>query len=300
MDVTTLNLIVGLCIGGGLMMFALAMFPPNLNFLSNRLDEGNSYMAGAIDPNDSRYAILKLLLPYAQKLSAKNAGKVDKDVLKKLDKELMLAGGPLNIKPIEYYNMRFVGAGLLFVVFAMLGFAAGMGPSLGAIGAVVGFILPTTTIKGLIKKRAAACDMAMPEALDLLSVCMGSGMTLMASLETVCAKNEGILVDEFRYVLADTTRGASLVDAFEGLTRRVDSKRLAKILQSVKLSEQYGTPIAKQLKILSDFIRNDTFELVKQHAAKAASMVIIPVVLFILPAMMLVVAGPLVINFMAG
>ena len=300
MDIVTLNLIVGCCFAVGLAMFGLAVFPTNLNYLSNRLDEGNNYMAGTIDKNDGRNALLKMLLPYAQKLSAKNAGKVDKDKLKEIDRRLTLAGSPLAIKPIEFYNMSFVGAGVFFVIGLIFGFAMDFGPILGLVAAAVGFILPNSVINSLIKKRAAQCDMEMPEVLDLLSVCMDSGMTLMASIETVCAKNEGLLVEELKYVLADTTRGASLVQAFEGLIRRVDSKRLAKILQSVKLSEMYGTPIAQQLKILSNFIRNDTFELVKQHAAKAASTVMIPVILFILPAMVLIVAGPLILRAMAG
>ena len=296
MDITSLNIIVGTCFAVGLAMFGLAAFPARLNFLAKRLEEESDYMAGAIDKDDSRYALLKFLLPYAQKLSAKNANKVDKDKLKEIDKNLTLAGSPLLIKPIEFYNMRFVGA----IVFAAAGiffdFALEIVPALSLVGAVVGFKIPDMVVNSLIKKRAAQCDMEMPETLDLLSVCMDSGMTLTSSLETVCEKNEGLLVDELKLVLADTTRGASLVQAFEGLTRRVDSSRLAKILQSVKLSERYGTPIAKQLKILSDFIRTDTFELVKQHAAKAASTVMIPVIFFILPAMVCIVAGPLIIG----
>ena len=300
MDITSLNIIVGLCFAAGIAMFGLANYPTNTDFLAKRLEEGNDYMAGAIDKNDSRYALLQALLPYAQKLSAKNAGKVDKDKLKDIDRKLTFAGSPLAIKPIEFYNMRFVGAIAFFIVGLIFGFVLDFGPILGIVAAAVGYAVPDSVVNSLIKKRAAQCDMEMPEVLDLLSVCMDSGMTLTAALETVCSKNEGLLVDELRFVLADTTRGASLIQAFEGLLRRVDSKRLAKILQSVKLSETYGTPIATQLKILSDFIRNDTFELVKQHAAKAASTVMIPVILFILPAMVLVVAGPLILRAMAG
>ena len=300
MDIESLNIIVGTCFAVGLAMFGLAAFPANYNFLAKRLEEENDYMAGTIDKNDSRYALLKLLLPYAQKLSAKNAGKIDKDKLKEIDRRLTLAGSPLLIKPIELYNMRIVGAVMFAIFGVMFDLALEMGPAVSLLGAIVGFKAPDSVVNSLITKRAAQCDMEMPETLDLLSVCMDSGMTLTSSLETVCEKNEGLLVDELKLVLADTTRGASLVQAFEGLTRRVESSRLAKILQSVKLSERYGTPIAKQLKILSDFIRNDTFEMVKQHTAKAASAVMIPVIVFILPAMVCIVAGPLIIGVMSG
>lgn len=299
MDVTTLNLLVGASLAVGLVMIVLAILPPNINFLAKRLEEENNYIAGSIDKNDKRYAVLQMLLPYAQKISAKNAGKVDKDKLKKLDKDLLLAGSPLAIKPIELYNMRYVASGAFFLVGCIFGFALGFGPALGFVGAVVGFILPNTIISSLIKKRAQQCDMELPETLDLLSVCMDSSMTPTTAIETVCSKNEGLLVNELRFVLEDTRRGASLVQAFEGLLRRVDSERLGKLLQAIKMSARYGTPVATQLKTLSGFIRNDTCELVKQHAAKAASTVMIPVILFILPSMVCIVAGPLILRAIA-
>jgi len=299
LDVTTLNMLVGVCLTAGLIMIVLAILPPNVNFLSKRLAEGNDYVARAVK-KDGRYALLQMLLPYAQKLSAKNAGKVDKDRLKVLDKKLLLAGSPLAIKPIELYNMRYVGAIAFFIVGCIFGFVMDFGPVLGFVAALVGFILPDSVISSLIKKRAQQCDMELPETLDLLSVCMDSSMTPTTAIETVCSKNEGLLVDELRFVLEDTQRGASLVQAFEGLLRRVDSERLGKLLQAIKMSARYGTPVATQLKTLSGFIRNDTCELVKQHAAKAASTVMIPVILFILPAMVCIVAGPLILRAAAG
>ncbi len=69
---------------------------------------------------------------------------------------------------------------------------------------------------------------------------------------------------------------------------------------STRIASSVNSEIAKQLKILSDFIRNDTFEMVKQHTAKAASAVMIPVIVFILPAMVCIVAGPLIIGVMSG
>jgi tight adherence protein C len=287
LDITTLNILVGVCLATGLAMLAFAFFPANTDFLAKRLDEGNGYQAGTIASSDGQYALLKMLLPYAQKLSARNAGKVNKDKLKEIDRKLTLAGSPLTIKAIEFYNMRFVGAIAFFIAGIIFSVVLEMGPVLSLIAACIGYVLPDKVIDSLIKKRANQGDMELPEVLDLLSVCMDSGMTITTALETVCAKNEGLLVEELKLVLADTTRGASLIQAFEGLLRRVNSKRLAKMLQAVKLSETYGTPIAGQLKIMSDLIRNDTFEMVKQHAAKAASTVMIPVIFFILPAMVL-------------
>lgn len=289
----------GICFAVAIFMFCLAAFPSNLNFLKGRLDEGTGYQAGTIDKSDSRYALLMAMLPLAQKLSAKNANKVKKDTLTELSAQLSFAGNPLNIKPIEYYNMRFVGAIAGLLIFTLIGYILEFGLAVGLLGAVIGYILPIKIIQGLIKKRAMACEMAMPEALDLISVCMDSSMNLDASIQTVCDTSHGTLIDEFKLVLAEQGSGADPVQAFQGLTRRVNSKRMGKLLQSVKLSHELGTPIAKQLKILSDTIRGETIEYVKQHAARAAALVMIPAAMCMI-ALMLLIAGPMVIQMMNG
>ena len=151
MDVTTLNIVVGLCLATGFVMLFMVFVPSNMNFLSRRLEEGNDYVAGTIDKKDGRYALLQVLLPYAQKLSEKNAGKVHKDKLKDLDRKLLLAGSPLAIKPIELYNMRYVGAISFFIIGCIFGFAMDFGPVLGVFAGAIGFVLPNMVISSLIK-----------------------------------------------------------------------------------------------------------------------------------------------------
>ena len=298
MDIDTLTIVISVSMSIGVFLMWLSFYPSNLNFLLNRIAEGNGYSADTVAGKGREFALLRLFLPYAQKLSKKNADKVKKSTLSKLDKELTLAGSPLEIKPIEFFNMQFVSAGFGAVIGLIFGLALGVGVMPVLIFAAIGFIIPARTIKGMRKRRALECDLELPETLDLISVCMDSGMTFTKALETICDKNKGLLIDELKMVLSDQERGASLVNSVKAMTARIDNKRLQKFYQSIKLSEELGTPIAKQLKILSDSVRQDTFEQVKQKAAKAATLIIIPVALLILPALMIVVAGPMVAQIM--
>lgn len=297
MDIYSLNLLIIAAFAVGVFLIWVAFYPTNLNFLMERIDTGSGYTAENV-MEDTRYALLKALLPLSQKLSAKNANKVKKEVLADLDKKLTLAGDPLNIKPIELYNMRFVGCIVFAVIGAIFGIVLDWGPILAPVVGVIGFVLPVQIINGIIKSRAQQCDGQMPDILDLIAVCMQSGMTLPKSMEIVCDKNKGVVVDELKIVLSDTNRGASLTQAFVSMGNRLQSKRLKKMIQSVKLSERLGTPIANQLKILSETIRQDTFEQVKQAAARAATFVLFPVLFFILPALAIIVAGPVAIGLM--
>ena len=298
MDIDTLTIVISVSMSIGVFLMWLSFYPSNLNFLLNRIAEGNGYSADTGAGKGRGVAVLGLFLPYGQNLSKKNADKVKKSTLSKLDKELTLAGSPLEIKPIEFFNMQFVSAGFGAVIGLIFGLALGVGAMPVLIFAAIGFIIPARTIKGMRKRRASEGDLELPETLDLISVGMDSGITFTKALETICDKNKGLLIDELKMVLSDQERGASLVNSVKAMTARIDNKRLQKFYQSIKLSEELGTPIAKQLKILSDSVRQDTFEQVKQKAAKAATLIIIPVALLILPALMIVVAGPMVAQIM--
>ncbi len=298
MDIYSINVMIVACVAVAVFFIWMSFYPSNLNFLMERIATGNGFQGTAIN-EEKPNPIFKAFLPPAQKLAAKIGNKIPQKTLKDIEKRLYKAGNPLDMKPIEFYCMAPVGLIYGFVFGLIFGVATGVLPiALG--GAVLGFVLPNQTLNGMIKERGQLCDMQMPDVLDLIAVCMDGGMTLTKSLEVICSKNQGLLVDEMRKVLSDRERGASLLDAFISLQKRVDSKRIEKVVQAVKISETLGTPISKQLKNLADTIRNDTFELVKQKAAKAAIFVIIPVLFFILPSMVIIVAGPLAINILAA
>lgn len=200
------------------------------------------------------------------------------------------------MKPVEFYFMMPVGVVYGLLGGILFGIVAELGYEVGILAAVLGAYTPRMTLNKLIKAREAECDNQLPNILDLLAVCMESGMTITKSLEVICAKNQGLLPNELKKVLADTDRGASLTEAFVGLSQRVNSKRMEKIVHAVKISEALGSPIANQLKELGGTIREETFENVKQKAAKAASLVILPVIVFIVPAVVIIVAGPVGIS----
>ena len=293
MDIVSINYMVAFCVSVAVFFIWMFFYPENLNFLLNRISGNNDYVANEFQKT-KQDAILATFLPYAQKMSAKNHKKINKDILRKLDEELEGAGRPLNMEAIDYYNMRFVASGMLLVIGTFVGLMSDFGPSVGLGTAFVGFILPQQTIKRITQDRIKTAEMELPDILNLLSVCMGAGMTITKAMDIICKRNEGLIIDELRKVQGDIERGASMVQAFEKMTFRVKSKNVRDFYLQVKLSEELGTPIADSLIYMASSMRETTFELVKQNAARAASFVLIPVLLFILPAVMLVVVGPMI------
>ena len=297
MDITSLNYLLCFCFSCMVFFIWLGFYPENLNFLMNRIANNQEFDATIIEQQNKEFALFALFLPLAQKLSKKNSKNISVATLNKIDLDLDAAGRPLKIKAIEFYNMRYSGALIIGILALLMGTVAlDMGLILFPIGAIIGYVMPQIKLNQIIRKRAEIIDAELPNVLDLISVCMASGMTLLKSLEIIFSKNEGLLIDELKIVVSDISGG--MVKAFESLSVRCRTKRIQKVLQSVKLSEQFGTPIATALKVLSDSIREETFELVKQRAAKAASLVLLPVLIFILPSIVIFLIGPIIPSFM--
>lgn len=299
MDIVEINYMTALCIGLSIFFIWMYFYPENLNFLLNRISGNSDYIANEFEKTKED-AILALFLPYAQKLSAKNYNKVNKTVLIELDKELEAAGRPLNMEAIDYYNMKFVTTGVLTIVGLIIGLSSDFGVAVAIFAGFGGFVLPKKTITRIAEGRAKRAEMELPDVLNLLSVCMASGMTLTKAMDIICKRNEGLIIDELKKIQGDIERGSSMVQAFEKMTERIKSKTIRDFYLQVKLSEELGTPIADALIYLASSIRENTFELVKQKAAKAASLVLIPVLIFILPAMLLIVVGPMIPSFLEG
>ena len=297
MDIVEINYMTALCIGLAIFFIWMYFYPENLNFLLNRISGNSDYVANEFEKTKED-SILALFLPYAQKMSAKNYNKINKTILIKLDKELEAAGRPLNMEAIDYYNMKFVAVGFLAVLGLLVGLSSDYGPTVAIFTGAVGMVLPKKTIARITENRAKRAEAELPDILNLLSVCMTSGMTLPKAMEIICKRNEGLMIDELRRIQGDIERGSSMIQAFDKMTERIKSKTIRDFYLQVKLSEQLGTPIADALIYLATTIRETAFESVKQKAAKSASLVLIPVLLFILPAMLLVVVGPMIPSFL--
>lgn len=298
MSINSLNIILTLSFAVAILFVWLSFYPENLHFLSEKLDTDNEDDFSII-PNVATLQT-KVLIPLSRKISRFNKKSVPRDRLDEIEIDLKAAGKPYNMTPIEYYNLGYA----YFILFAALGMYGclllELPIAIALVLAMVGLSIPKNWLNKLIDDRKTDAEVSLPNILDLISVCMSSGMTLLASLEVICANNEGILVEELRKVKNDISSGEEITEAFKDLTVRLRSKRINLVYQNVKLSEEYGTPISDKLKVMADVAREDVFELTKQKAAKASQFVLMPVILFIFPSVGILVIGPFMSRLSMG
>ena len=297
-DIDFINIILCVCFAVAIMFIWMSFYPENLNFLRNRITTHEEFEKTQVEGNP---LFSQFLLPIAQKLIPYTSRSVKPEELERLAAKIKLAGSPYGIKPIELYNIKYAYALLTFLFGAVVCVLLNLPFPISFAFAGIGLILPEAGwINPLIAKRGKQADMELPNILDLVSVCLASGLTVDRAISTVCAQKEGMLINEFRRVDSDLQRGSTIPEAVLDMTKRVDSKHVMQVYKNISMADRLGTPIADSLKVLADTLRNDTFEMVKQRAARAASLVLLPVLFFIFPAIIILIVGPAVPTFMNG
>ena len=162
----------------------------------------------------------------------------------------------------------------------------------------MGFFAPQFWLGGRIKRRRRALDAALPDALDLMVVCVESGLTLDAAIQRVgseIALAHPDISREFGITHMETRVGLSRIDALRNLGQRTGCASLQSLAAMLVQTERFGTSIAQALRVHAESLRTRRQHAAEEQAAKTTVKLAFPVVLFIFPTLLVVLAGPAVI-----
>ncbi|MGI8959726.1 MAG: type II secretion system F family protein [Bryobacteraceae bacterium] len=208
----------------------------------------------------------------------------------------------------DSYLRVFYGAKLLvplwLVVLAATTGVSHYGPFfVYALALGMGYLVPDFWLGHLIKKRQLEIRIGLPEFLDLMVVCIEAGLSmdqaLARSAEELRASQPEIS-DEMGLVILEQRAGRPRVDAWRDLAERVDIDMIRALVSGVIQADQYGTSIAKTLRVYSDTLRTQRRQHVEEQAAKTPVKLVFPLVLFIFPSLFVVVVGPAAIIMSEG
>ncbi len=160
---------------------------------------------------------------------------------------------------------------------------------------ILAYKAPDLYLKNKITKRSQAIQKGLPDALDLLVICAEAGLTVDASFARV-ARELGRAYPELgeEFTLTGIELGF-LTDrrqAFENLSTRVALEAVKGVVTTMIQTEKYGTPLASALRVLSAEFRNERMMRAEEKAARLPAIMTIPLILFILPALFVVILGP--------
>jgi tight adherence protein C len=201
--------------------------------------------------------------------------------------------------------MRVVtGMKLILLVGGLLvGYLAGIwldNQFLGlALGGLFGYLMPTFWLKSRIKKNQRSLSLALPDALDLMVVCVEAGLTVDAAMQRV-GQELGLahpaLSREFGIAHMETRVGLSRQESLRNLGTRTANAALQSLAAMLIQADRFGTSIASALRIHAESLRTARQHAAEEMAAKASVKMSFPLVLFIFPATFIVLAGPTVIG----
>jgi tight adherence protein C len=165
----------------------------------------------------------------------------------------------------------------------------------------LGFLAPDFWLSNRIKKRQGRIARGLPDVLDLLVICIEAGLSLdqatsRSALELVQAQPE--LCDELNVVVLEQRAGRPRADAWKHMAERTGEENIRNLVSMLVQAEQFGTSIAKTLRIHSDTLRVKRVQQVEEAAAKTTIKLLFPLVFFIFPALFVVVLGPAVLSMM--
>ncbi len=165
----------------------------------------------------------------------------------------------------------------------------------------LGFLGPDFWLGRMIKQRQKKMERGLPDVLDLLIICIEAGLSLdQATARTAeeLQKAQPELCDEFGILVLEQRAGRARSEAWKNLSERTGVDSIRNLVSVLVQSEQFGTSVAKTLRVHSDTMRAKRIQQVEEMAAKTSVKLVFPLVFFIFPALFLVTLGPAVILMM--
>jgi tight adherence protein C len=160
------------------------------------------------------------------------------------------------------------------------------------ISAIVGFIAPSFYLDNAVKSRKAQIARRIPDLLDMVSTTVEAGTALNGAIAVAVTRMTGPLSEEFRMTLSDIRVGMPRADALTALARRVQQIDLSSVVTALVQTERLGGNIAHVLDELAEEARNRRMARAEEAAAKLPVKMVIPMALFMLPALFVMIFGP--------
>ena len=284
--------------GVSIYVFVSTLFAKNEDSKALQWASGN-------EPDKSKSALIELSRSLTHQFTIQWAVK-SRNVKRRKDIEklLLTSGLSSELNVDEFMGMQILWGALFPIVMLVLNFALDFGyPWFIFVGfAIFGWRIPISHANANRKVRQTSVRIDLPFFIDLLALATEAGLDFQGGIQRIVERTRGksILADELNGVLRDITLGSSRSQALKGLSTRLDMQEVASFVNVVIDADSTGTSISKVLKDQSNQMRLERFVRAEKEGAQASQKILIPLMLFILPAVMIMVFAPVALNFMQG
>ena len=240
----------------------------------------------------------RVLLPIMEKIGEISTRFTPQKLLQETTLKLELAGNPGRIDASTFLATRFVGAavfgGGLLLISLLSATRWPFSRTVLVVGlfTVIGFFFPQLWLQGRINARQTEVRKALPDALDLLTICVEAGLGFDAAMSKVAEKWDNELSLLFARTIREVQLGKTQREALRDMADRIGLPELTSFVAAVIQSQQLGVSLAKVLRIQSDQLRMKRRQFAEELAHKAPVKMIIPMALLTFPSIMIILMAP--------
>jgi tight adherence protein C len=240
----------------------------------------------------------RVLVPVLQRIGELSTGFTPQKVLQDTTRKLEIAGNPGRIDAATFLASRFVIAfifgGLLLAVglFSPNRWPLGQTSLVVLVFTLLGFFFPQLWLQSRINSRQKEIRKAMPDALDLLTICVEAGLGFEAAMAKVSEKWENQLSLAFLRAIREIQLGKARRDAMRDMAERIGIAEMTSFVAAIIQSEILGVSLAKVLRIQSDQMRVRRRQLAEEQAHQAPIKMILPLAFLIFPSIFIILLFP--------
>ena len=255
------------------------------------------------DPDSALPFMLQAAEPFANAMDKIGLGEIFLRLWPKIsgdfDKKIEFSG--LKTSARKVYCSQLFLAVVLTVVFAGITLAASDESAYAVVAAImgcfVGWFSPKTGIDNIVEQKRVEILRALPYSIDLISSAMRGGLDFMAAVRFyVNLSQSGPLRDEFLHTLHEMELGVKRLKALRNMAERVQIKEFTSFVAAIELGTELGSSLSETMEIQGEEMRKARFALAECKAQRAPSLMLLPMAIFIMPAVFIIILTPIYIR----
>ncbi|NUM60116.1 MAG: type II secretion system F family protein [Bdellovibrionaceae bacterium] len=273
-------------------------------FIQNKNDKAQLSWANNDAPVQSKNPIINLSRPLVHQFTLQHALKIKNvEYRKKMARYIKIGGLSAELNEDEFIGLQILWGVMFPVFFGLINFALELEFPFVVILALIpfGFYLPIMHSLGEKKKREASVRADLPFFIDLLALSVEAGLEFFSAVQKLIDKakgNNSVLADELAIVIHETQMGSSREDALKKMVNRLEMNEITSFVAVILDAQASGAPISKVLKDQSEQMRLERFVRAEKEGEKATQTIMIPIMVCIVPAVFIMVLGPVAIGFL--
>jgi tight adherence protein C len=244
----------------------------------------------------------RVLLPLLARTQGLGRRLTPADANERIHEKLELAGNPRGWTADRVSAGKVVAFFAALAVSLLLSLAMGLGflPTLGfvVLASLAGYMAPNLYLYQQAYDRAAVMQRALPDAIDLLTISVESGLGFDAAIAQVARNTEGPLSEEFARMLKEMQIGRGRSDALRSMADRTNLPDLRGFVSAMVQADAFGIPVGQVLRVQSSEIRVKKRQWAEEQAQKVPVKILVPLIFCILPCLFIAVLGPAGISIM--